>query len=475
MATFANFIGRRKEMAAIQQELDRQRPSLLVVYGRRRVGKSTLLTRATRDRPTIYYQATEVVGSMNLDLLRNQIADFVGERDPLLEGIVQWEALLSYVISLPEGRSDPLTLVLDEFPYICETVEALPSIMQKIFDAAVADDIPLNLVLCGSQIAFMEELLGEKNPLRGRQTLELNLEPMPYRDAADFFPDWSPVEKLSAYGVFGGMPYYLQLCDPEQSFRQNILDVVLDPGAPLSNEAFNVLQAELSSPTRYATILQAIASGCTTTGDILGRTREISDGRSLAPYIRKLEALRLIRITRSLDAAPKARNRRYYLADPFLAFWFRFCTPNSSAIATGHGEELYRDVIRAQFSDYMGEIFEWIGRQYVSHYASQQLSTAPGEIGKIWGSDCDIDVAATLLDGSVLFGECKWWRRKVGENILDELKEDAAKTDYGDDADTVHWMLISKSGFTAELRQCASHTDTLHLVTPLELMASSPG
>ncbi len=475
MATSSRFVGRRKEMAAIEKELDRRRPSLLAVYGRRRVGKSTLLARATGDRPTIYYQATKVVGSMNLDLLRKEIGDFVGERDPLLEGIEQWEALLSYVISLAGGRSEPLTLVIDEFPYICETVKALPSILQKIFDTAVADGIPLNLVLCGSQIAFMEELLGEENPLRGRQTLELNLEPMPYRDAAEFFPDWSLVERLSAYGVFGGMPYYLQLCDPEQSLRQNILDVVLDPGAPLSNEAFNVLQAELSSPTRYATILQAVASGCTTTGEILGRTREISDSRALAPYIKKLEALRLIRITRSLDAAPRGRNRRYYLADPFLAFWFRFCTPNSSAIATGHGEELYRDVIEAQFSDYMGEIFEWIGRQYVSHYATRQLSTAAGEVGKIWGSDYDIDIAATLLDGSVLYGECKWWSRKVGENVLDQLKEDAAKTDYGDDADTVHWMLISRSGFTDELRQRSSHCDTLHLVTPADLLCDAPG
>lgn len=311
--------------------------------------------------------------------------------------------------------------------------------------------------------------------MRGRQTLELNLEPIPYRDAAQFFPDWSPVDQLSAYGVFGGLPYYLQLCDPGQSLRRNILDGILDTGAPLSNEAFNVLQAELSSPARYATILQAIASGCTTTGDILGRTRELSDGRALAPYIRKLEDLRLIRITRSLDASPKARNRRYYLADPFLEFWFRFCAPNLSAIVTGHGEELYRDVIEPRFSDYMGELFEWIGRQYVSRYGTQRLPTAPSEIGKIWGADFDIDIAATLLDDSILFGECKWWSHRVGKNVLDELQTDAEKTDYGDDADTVHWMLISKSGFNDELQQRASDSDTLHLVAAAELLSKSPG
>lgn len=467
------FVGRARELAAIREELQRQRPSLIVVYGRRRVGKSTLLAEATRTDPTIYYQATEVVSSVNLELLKKQIARFLDEPDPVFEGIDRWEPLLSFVVELSARKPDGLTLVLDEFPYICDTTEGLPSIVQKVFDRAVSKNRALNLVLCGSQIAFMEELLGEKNPLRGRQTLELNLEPMPFREAVEFMPNWSPQQQLSAYGIFGGMPYDLQLCDPERCLRANVIDVIFATGAPLSNEVSNVLQGELTAPARYATILQAIGTGCTTTGDILGRTREISDARALTPYIKKLEALRLIRITRSLDASPKSRNRRYYLADPFLVFWYRFGLPNSSALATGHAEAVYDEVVQPRFAEHMGEIWEWIARQYIPRYGTEVLGSAAQESGKIWGADFDIDVAAMLLDGTVVFGECKWWAGPVGENVLYQLQEDAEKTDYGKGDDTVHWMLFSKSGFTEKLRERAEISEALYLLEPGDVCPGS--
>jgi AAA+ ATPase superfamily predicted ATPase len=463
------FIGRHQEVSSLRKELDRKRPSLVTVYGRRRVGKSTLLAQATRDRDTIFYQATQVLGSMNLDLLKEEVGRTLDEPDAVLEGIEHWEALLSYIAQLATERPG-LTLVLDEFPYICETVAALPSIAQKVFDRISDRGVEFNLILCGSQISFMQELLGERNPLRGRQTHELELAPLTYREAAQFFPDWSAQRQLAAYGVFGGMPYYLQLCDPSSSFRENVEAVVLQPGAPLSNEAFNVLRAELTSPTRYASILEAVGSGCTTTGDILGRVRDISGGGALAPYIAKLEALRLIRITRSLDASPKARNRRYYITDPFLAFWYRFGLPNGSALATGHASEVYDHAIQPYFDGYMGDIFEWIAHQFVSHYGSEILSAPSKEVGKIWGGDYDVDVAATLLDDMVVMGECKWWDSPVGGNVLRDLQEDCRKTSYGKNASATHFLLVSKSGFTDELLELEHQSATLHLISPDELL-----
>ncbi len=465
----ATFIGRQQELSALRKELDRGRSSLIIVYGRRRVGKSTLLARATEARDTIFYQATQVLGSMNLDLLKEEVRRSLDEDDPVLEGIEHWEALLTYIVELAAARRG-LTLVLDEFPYICETVEALPSIVQKVFDRASARGVDFNLVLCGSQISFMEELLGERNPLRGRQTHELELAPLSYREASRFFPGWTPEHRLAAYGVFGGMPFYLQLCDPGRSLRENIEEVILQPGAPLSNEASNVLRAELNAPTRYASILEAIGSGCTTTGDILGRVRDISGGSALAPYISKLEALRLIHITRSLDASPKARNRRYYITDPFLAFWYRFGLPNSSALATGHASDVYEYAIEPHFNDYMGEIFEWIAHQFIAHYGNEILPAATKEIGKIWGADYDIDIAATLLDGAVVCGECKWWSSLVGVNVLRELREDCEKMDYGGNAPAVHHLLVSKSGFSDELMEEELQSEFLHLLSMGELL-----
>jgi hypothetical protein len=459
--------GRKSELEALVRELDRERPSMVVIYGRRRVGKSTLLAHVCASRSAIYYQATEVVGSINLSLFKDEIANVEGEHSPILQGLETWESVLAYVEQLAEKHAadhgENLLVVFDEFPYLCEAVQGFPSVVQKAVDRVNRNDTPLDLVLCGSQISFMTEMLAEKNPLRGRQTLELDVQPLPYREAAEFLPDWSAVETLEAFGVFGGMPYYLQFLDGELGLRENIVDTVLRPGAPLGNEAYNVLQSELRTPRRFASVLQAIGTGCTTTGDILGRTAEISSGGQLTPYINKLEALRLIRVTRSLDAKPKARNRRYYVADPYLEFWFRFGLPNASALAKGHAEDVYDHAILPHFSGFMGEIFEWISREYLERYADDVLPAPPREIGKIWGTDYDIDVAATLLDDTVIYTECKWWDSEVGMNVLRDLRDDASKTNYGAGADE-RFVLFSKSGFTEELAREAGETGDVLLV-----------
>lgn len=469
MSPTSKFIGRTREISLLRDELERDRHSLIIVYGRRRVGKSTLLAQVTAERDTIFYQATQVLGSMNLDLLKEEVQRTLDGPDPVLAGIEHWEALLSYIAQLAAQRPG-LTLVIDEFPYICESVAALPSIVQKVCDRVREGGIEFNLILCGSQISFMEDLLGERNPLRGRQTQEIELGPLSYREAAQFFPKWPGKYRLAAYGVFGGMPYYLQLCNPDRSLRENIEAVILQAGAPLSNEASNMLRAELNAPTRYATILEAIGSGCTTTGDILGRVRDIAGGSALVPYIAKLEALRLIRITRSLDASPKARNRRYYIADPFLAFWYRFGLPNRSALATGHARQVYDHAIGPFFDDYMGELFEWIAHQYLALYGAEILAVPTRDVGKIWGADYDIDLAATLLDGSAVFGECKWWSSPVGKNVFRDLQKDSEKTSYCRDSPAIHHMLVSKSGFTDELVELSSQTERLHLISVDELL-----
>jgi len=313
------FIGREGELQALQLELERDRPSVAVVLGRRRVGKSRLLVEATRDRPTIYYQATKIAASMSLNLFKAEAERVVGS-DPILASLGDWPGVLAYLEQVATTRMPGLTIVLDEFPYLCEADAALPSIFQKYCDGLRDRGSPLNLILCGSKISFMEELLGEKNPMHGRQTFALDVNPLPFRDAARFFPDWTPEEQLCAYGIFGGIPYYLNSCDPGTTLETNVRELVLSTGAPLADEPNNLLQAELRDVTRYATILRAIADGCTVSGDIIARVREIRDSSALAPYIRKLEGLRLVRIVRSLDASERERNRRYYLDDPFLAF-----------------------------------------------------------------------------------------------------------------------------------------------------------
>lgn len=181
------FVGRERELAVLARELGRASPSLIVVYGRRRVGKSTLILRALGGRAHVYFHATRVTDPDVQELFRRQIASAVGAA-PVLDGLTGWEALLGHLQRLAEARRPGLTVVLDEFPYLCEANRALPSIVQKVWDGAWSAGSPLDLILCGSSISFMEELLAERNPLRGRRSAELDVGPLSYREAAAFFP-----------------------------------------------------------------------------------------------------------------------------------------------------------------------------------------------------------------------------------------------------------------------------------------------
>jgi uncharacterized protein len=463
------FFGRERELQALDRELNRRRPSVVIVLGRRRVGKSRLLVEATRSRPTIYYQATRIAGSMSLLLFKAEIARVIGD-SALLESLSDWLGVFLFLEQVAETEVRGLTVVLDEFPYLCDTDPALPSILQKFFDGMRERGASINVILCGSKISFMEELLGEKNPLHGRQTLELDLPPLSFRDAARFFPEWTMDEQLRAYGILGGIPYYLNLCDHEFTLDENIMDLVLTMGAPLSDEPNNLLQAELRDVTRYATILRSIADGCTDSGSIIGRVRELKDSSALAPYIQKLSELRLIRIVRSLDSGERERDRRYFLDDPFLAFWYRFYLPNLSPLAAGHPEEVWRHVIRPRLDDYMGNVFEWICRDYARRYLNEVLPISAQEVGQIWAADFDIDVAGRLLNGAAFAGECKWWSGPVGVNVLERLQDTATRTSYERNADERFLLLFSRSGFTAELKRKQKRDPFLRLIGPKELL-----
>lgn len=464
------FIGREREIKAITRELDRPRPSVLVLRGRRRVGKSRLLIEATRDRPAIYYQATRIAESMSLSLFKAEVSRVIGG-DPLLESLSDWLGVLTFLGQVAADRIPGLTVVLDEFPYLCDSDPSLHSVLQKHCDTLRERGIHMNVVLCGSKISFMEELLGERNPLHGRQTLELDLGPLNYRDAAAFFPEWSPEARLRAYGILGGIPYYLNLCDPVFTLEENVLDLMLTMGAPLSDEPNNLLQAELRDVTRYATILRSIAEGCTTSGDIIGRVRELRDASALAPYVQKLAELRLIRIVRSLDAGERERDRRYFLDDPFLAFWYRFYLPNASPLTAGHAEDVWRHAILPRLDAYMGGLFEWICRDYARLFVNEVLPAPAQEVGQIWGADFDIDVAGRLLDGSAFAGECKWWKERVGTNVLDHLRDTVTRTPYERDAAERYLLLFSRSGFTPELRRQARRDPRVRLLDPVRLLA----
>jgi len=462
------FVGRSQELSRLQEEFAATRPSLLVIYGRRRVGKSTLLRQATKAVPHVLYQATRVTAALNLESLKAEIARALGP-DDLLNGLGDWLGVLTYLARKAEATPG-LVVVLDEFPYLAEVDPALPSVIQKFWDSGAPEAGRLKLVLCGSMIAQMENLLAERNPLYGRKTLAMDVAPLPLRDAARFFPDYAAEDRLLAYGIFGGIPFYLQLCDPAASLERNVITLLLTNAGALVDEPTVLLQSELRDIQRYASILAAIADGCTKLGEISSRVGDISDSSRLGPYMERLQRMHLVRAVRSLDAEPKSRDRRYFIADSLMAFWHRFVRPNLSSVTQGFGTAVWRHQIAPRLDAFMGGAFEEICREHARRHSQERLPAPAQQIGQMWGADYDIDVAGRLLDDSMVYGECKWRRGDVGEDVLAALVDRANRTAYGRGVDRRHFVLYARTGFKAGVQEKAAADERIVLHTPATIL-----
>jgi AAA+ ATPase superfamily predicted ATPase len=464
------FVGRHAELSRIRGEFAQDRPSLLLIYGRRRVGKSELIREAARDRPHVIYQATRVTSALNIEAFKAEIARVLGG-DPLLDSIQTWLGVLVYLGR--QAREMPgLVVVLDEFPYLIDTEPALPSIVQKFWDGTVSQDDKLNLVLCGSAVSQMQELLAERNPLYGRKTLSLDLGPLPLRDATRFFAGYTPEERMTAYGIVGGIPFYLRLWNPAATIERNVVDLLLTDTGALVDEPTVLLQAELRDIQRYASIMAAVADGCTKYGEIMNRLG-FSEAQKLSPYLDKLEHMRLIHSAKSMDAPAKSRDRRYRMADRLMLFWHTYVRPNLSSIGQGFGTEVWRLKIEPHLSHFTGGVFEDICRENARSHAQERLPAPAREIGQIWAADYDIDVAGELLDGSMLYGEVKWAMDQAGEGILDLLVERAGRTSYGRGNERRHYAIYARRGFRPALAERAASDPSVLLYDPAAMLGLS--
>jgi hypothetical protein len=465
------FVGRQAEITALRREFDLTRPSLLVVYGRRRVGKSRLLKEAAIGRVMIYFQASRETTALNTEAFKERIAAALGP-SPVLAGLSDWSSILHYVATIAADHPQ-LIVILDEFSYLCDGDPSLPSVIQKFWDSDAPKDGNLKLVLCGSIISSMEGLLAERNPLYGRQSGVFDIRALPMRDAVTFFPQYDAESQLMAYAVFGGVPYYLEACDPTVSLRENIVALVLSTNGRLVDEPNYLLQSELREVRVYASIVHAIADGCRDSNSIKNRVFGAKDDSSISGYLNRLTSMRIIRPARSMDADPRARNTRYAIDDQLVGFWNRFVRPNLSSVALGFGEQVFEHQVEPYLSDFMGIAFEDICREHLRRHAQEFLSAPAQEVGQVWDSNFDIDVIGRLLDGTTVYGECKWWKSEVGENILDQLIERSKRTSYGKDAARKEYLLYSRIGFTNDLRRRARTDSAIHLLSTTDLLGTS--
>jgi len=444
------FIDREKELAALEKAWQGEEARLVVIYGKRRVGKTELIKHFMKNKPHVYFLGQRVNGIDNRRWLADLAADHFNDDFLKTAGFPDWRAFFQY------GRDRIRTrtiLAIDEFPYLTEAEKGLPSIFQTGWDEYLRNT-PVFLILCGSSIAMMEsEVLAEKSPLFGRRTGQIQLKPFRFAEACKFYPRASFDRCLELYALAGGNPSYLKRLDPACSAIDNIVRQILPPEAFLAREVEFLLREELREPRNYFAILKAIAFGKSKIGEIVNDTG--LDKGILHRYLFTLDDLHVIHkevpVTERLPL--KSRKGLYRIQDQFIKFWFRHILPNRTVIEEGRFERLLPR-IEADFPALVAENYEKLSIDIVR--AHEDLFFPMDAAGRWWNRKEEIDLVAINEERrEILFGEAKWSTRPVGIDVYTDLKRKAPFVDWHNCERTERFCLFSKSGYTKDMREIA--------------------
>lgn len=455
------FIGRERELQELNRLFESDRFEFAVIYGRRRVGKTALITQFIRDKDAIYFMGVESSSKQNLENLSKSIIEYSSgiEADT---SFLSFQAALEYVFKLAETKR--LILVIDEYPYVARASKSLASTLQMLIDR-YRDSSKLMLILCGSSMSYMEDqVLAYKAPLYGRRSAQFKILPFNFSETCRCFPHFSPEEKSLMYGIVGGTPQYLLQMNDRLSIEENIKNTFLNPNSAIYEEPSSLLKQEVREPSIYNAIITAVATGASRMAEISAKVGE--DTSICSVYIKNLITLGIIR-KESPYGEKNSRRTIYSIEDNMSCFWYRFVPENNSIIARGAADLAYKR-IEPYLSDYMGKVFEEICKQYLwKLLLSGECPVEFSSLGRWWGNDpkekrqAEIDILAEQDKNTALFGECKWTNEKVDLGVLETLVKRSELFPYKN----VHYYLFAKTGFTKGCIDRASEMGNVNLVS----------
>lgn len=447
------FVDREREFAFLDERFSTGNRQLLVLYGRRRVGKTALVTEflERQAREYVYFLADQRGTISNAERFANQCAHAFDDVPPAVEG---FDDVFEYVVRRIE---DELILVIDEFSYLVEEDDSVPSVFQRVYDDILADT-DISVLLLGSSISMMEEgALSHESPLYGRRTGQWKLTPLRFVDACGFFPTYAIEDLIRAYAILGGVPAYLEQFDPETSVADNVREHVVSKGTFLYEEPEFFLRQELREPATYMAILEAMATGNTKVTDIANAAGR--DAKGMSRYLKNLQRLEVVeRLVPVTD--PNRKQGIYTINDNFFEFWFRFVYPNLSDLEQGNTSAVAESLM-SDLNEHTSHVFEEICRQAVQH---SEFPVRVSRTGTWWYKEEEIDVVAISEDDErLLLGECKWTSSPVGEGLLSALEEKASSVRWRGANRSEYFVLFSKNGFTETLHETAQERDDLFL------------
>lgn len=454
------FIGREKELNALEKLYLSDKFEFVVIYGRRRVGKTALINHFIDDKKSIYFMGVESNAKQNLENLSKSILEFSSGIQTETY-FPSYQAALEYVFQLAERER--VVLAIDEYPYVARASKSLASTFQLLIDK-YKDTSKLMLILCGSSMSYMEDhVLAYKAPLYGRRTAQMKIMPFDFEETCAYFRNLSDEDKALIYGIVGGTPQYLLQMSDTLSVEENIKNTYLNPMSFLYEEPVNLLKQEVREPAIYNAIITAIATGHSRMSEISTKVGE--DTNVVSGYIKNLISLGIIK--KETPYGEKASKKSIYsIEDNMSYFWYRFVLDNNSVIVRGAADLVYKR-IEAQLSDYMGRVFEEICTQYL--WKQLLLGKVPIEfvsLGRWWGNDprqkcqTEIDIMGEQDSNSAIFAECKWRNENVDLDVLETLIGRSRLFHYTN----VHCYLFSKSGFTKGCMEKAKEMGNVTLV-----------
>lgn len=454
------FIGREKELNALEKLYQSGKFEFVVIYGRRRVGKTALINHFIDDKKSIYFMGVESNAKQNLENLSKSILEFSSGIQTETY-FPSYQAALEYVFQLAERER--VVLAIDEYPYVARASKSLASTFQLLIDK-YKDTSKLMLILCGSSMSYMEDhVLAYKAPLYGRRTAQMKIIPFDFEETCAYFRNLSDEDKALIYGIVGGTPQYLLQMSDTLSVEENIKNTYLNPMSFLYEEPVNLLKQEVREPAIYNAIITAIATGHSRMSEISTKVGE--DTNLVSGYIKNLISLGIIK--KETPYGEKASKKYIYsIEDNMFYFWYRFVLDNNSVIVRGAADLVYKR-IEAQLSDYMGRVFEEICTQYL--WKLLLLGKMPIEfvsLGRWWGNDprqkcqTEIDIMGEQDSNSAIFAECKWKNENVDLDVLETLIGRSRLFHYTN----VHYYLFSKTGFTKGCMEKAKEMGNVTLV-----------
>ena len=463
-----DFIGRTSELATLNAELERG-SGFVVIYGRRRVGKTTLIKEFIKDKRAFYFLATTESEAQSMKRFAGVLSRTT--KKPMLSKVTFTDWLDLFQVVADDHPDEKKVLVIDEFPYLVKTNPDFPSILQNAWDEVLKDHNVM-LILCGSLISMMKKhALAYDSPLYGRRTAQIRLMPLQFTDVYEA-QNLSFEQAVEQYAITGGVPKYMEFFQTDEPLVEQIRRVVLSKNGFLYEEPDFLLNEEVQTPINYFSVLKAISDGNHKLSKI-GMTME-QDTSAITPYLKTLIDLGFVIKNVPITEKNPERSRKslYYVSDNFIRFWFRYVYPFKGELELDN-QQIVLDEMGKDFKQkFVAFAYESICRNIFAELCRKgQIDFAPSRIGSYWRNDnegdTEIDVAAVDNQHKRLFlGECKYHAKPVDVAVYSALQEKgqskeltAAFKGY-----KIVYGLFSKSGFTDRLVEMAAENSDLILI-----------